>query len=452
MALEQEVKTAWTADRVLALAPDPASIKSGKSLANPNNWSGLGQSDRAIWGECKGSGKEPYRTQVDLSEPAFRCTCPSRKFPCKHGLGLLLIMVNEPKAIIEGASPDWVLAWLDSRAQREQKKETQTEKVTDPAAQAKRATARLNKVKSGVEDLQLWLKDLIRKGLASVQSESYSFWEQPAARMIDAQAPSLARQLREMAGIAGSGKGWEERLLLQLGKLQLVLSGFQRLESLPLELQADIRSQIGWTQTQTEVLANNGANNDGKVEGDIWIVMGQQIEMEERLRINRTWLWGIKTNRSALLLQFAHGTQPFETNFIVGDCVEAELAFFDGSYPLRAIIKSRDSDMSALSSSKDHNLGYETIDMAIAAYSNALGCNPWLERFPFLIQQVVPILIEENLFVSDRTSLIPISRRFERIWNLLALSGGHPVTIFGEWNGCDFLPLSIILNGRFYIT
>jgi uncharacterized Zn finger protein len=25
---------------------------------------------------------------VDLSGPAFRCTCPSRKFPCKHGLAL----------------------------------------------------------------------------------------------------------------------------------------------------------------------------------------------------------------------------------------------------------------------------------------------------------------------------------------------------------------------------
>jgi len=442
MTLEQEVKKAWTTDQVLALAPDPASIKSGKSLATLSKWGVLGQSDRAIWGECQGSGKEPYRTQVDLSEPAFRCTCPSRKFPCKHGLGLLLIMVNEPTAIINGTPPDWVSAWLDSRAQREQKKETQTEKVVDTAAQAKRTTARLNKVKSGVEDLQLWLKDLMRQGLASVQSESYNFWEQPAARMIDTQAPSLARQLREMAGIAGSGKGWEERLLLRLGKLQLVLAGFQRLETLPLELQADIRSQIGWVQTQTEVLAD-----PGKVERDIWLVMGQQIEMEERLRVNRTWLWGIKSNRSALLLQFAHGTQPFETNFIVGDCLEAELAFFDSSYPLRAVIKSRHSD----SLSMEHNLGYETIDLAIAAYSNALTHNPWLERFPFLIQQVVPILIDGDAFICDRsTRMIPIAKSFERIWTLLALSGGHPVTIFGEWNGYDFLPLSIWMEGKFY--
>jgi len=88
--------------------------------------------------------------------------------------------------------------------------------------------------------------------------------------------------------------------------------------------------------------------------------------------------------------------------------------------------------------------------MAIAAYSNALACNPWLERFPFLIQQVVPILIEGSLFVSDRTSLIPTSKRFERNWTLLALSGGHPVTIFGEWNGFDFFPLSIWIEGKFH--
>ena len=83
------------ANQILALAPDPASAKAGSQLATPRNWSNLGTSDSALWGECQGSGKTPYRTQIDLGGPAFKCTCPSRKFPCKHGLGLYLLRAAE---------------------------------------------------------------------------------------------------------------------------------------------------------------------------------------------------------------------------------------------------------------------------------------------------------------------------------------------------------------------
>ena len=80
--------TTLTAEQILALAPDPASARAGQGLANARKWATLGCDMRSAWGECQGSAREPYRTQIDLSEPAFRCSCPSRKFPCKHGLGL----------------------------------------------------------------------------------------------------------------------------------------------------------------------------------------------------------------------------------------------------------------------------------------------------------------------------------------------------------------------------
>ncbi|MEM6434049.1 MAG: SWIM zinc finger family protein, partial [Cyanobacteria bacterium P01_D01_bin.115] len=71
----------WTSEQVLSLSPDANSAKRGKSLATVSQWPLLGRSEQAVWGECQGSGKTPYRTQIDLSEPAFRCSCPSRKFP-----------------------------------------------------------------------------------------------------------------------------------------------------------------------------------------------------------------------------------------------------------------------------------------------------------------------------------------------------------------------------------
>ena len=105
------------ADQILALAPDAGSAKAGQSLANRRKWLALGRSDRAAWGECQGSAREPYRTQIDLAEPAFRCSCPSRKFPCKHGLGLFLLLASDPAAFDRGAPPAWVAEWLSRRDQ-----------------------------------------------------------------------------------------------------------------------------------------------------------------------------------------------------------------------------------------------------------------------------------------------------------------------------------------------
>lgn len=66
---------AWTSQRVLELAPDGASAKSGQDLSRPAKWAVLGRTDRALWGEIKGSGKSPYQVRIDLSEPAFKCSC-----------------------------------------------------------------------------------------------------------------------------------------------------------------------------------------------------------------------------------------------------------------------------------------------------------------------------------------------------------------------------------------
>src|SRR5215210_4973424 len=112
----------WTNERIVALAPDAPSVKSGRELANARKWKTLGQNEQAAWGECQGSAASPYQTGIDLSEPAFHCTCPSHKFPCKHGLGLLLLLAANPSQFASASPPAWVEEWLASRAERAEKK------------------------------------------------------------------------------------------------------------------------------------------------------------------------------------------------------------------------------------------------------------------------------------------------------------------------------------------
>src|SRR5262245_51343775 len=60
----------WTAEEVLALAPDEASRRAGSRLSAPGPWSEAGSGSGAVWGLCKGSGSKPYRTVVDLGGAA----------------------------------------------------------------------------------------------------------------------------------------------------------------------------------------------------------------------------------------------------------------------------------------------------------------------------------------------------------------------------------------------
>lgn len=441
----------WTTQQVEALAPDAASAKAGKGLASRSKWKTLGCTEQAAWGECQGSGKDPYQTQVELSEPAFRCSCPSRKFPCKHGLGLMLVYAAQPDAFKDNSPPEWVTGWLTDRVKRaEQKAEKDAVKAeraaqpVDPAAQAKRAGQRLAKVTAGLEYVETWLTDLVRSGLTGVASQPYGFWETPAARMVDAQAPGLARMIRELSGVVGTGDGWQERLLERLGRLHLLIEGFRRLDTLPEATQADLRSLIGWTVTQDELFA---AVPEGAGTHDQWLVTGQRVEDEGQLRVQRTWLRGQATGRDALMLHFAAFNQKLDHAYAPGSGFEAELVYYPSAYPLRALVRRRQEGVTVVAAPS----GYASLSDATAAYAAALSAHPWVDELPVVLDAAILLRSEEGWLVRDAAGdAWPVLPSFARGWHLLSVSGGHPVTLAGEWNGDHFLPLSCWTGEAFY--
>ncbi len=424
----------WTAERILALAPDASSARAGRELATRRNWVTLGQTEGAIWGECQGSGATPYKTGVELSEPAFKCNCPSRKSPCKHSLGLFLLFESPASSFTKSEPPAWVIDWLESRAKRAEdaavkKEQIATGTVADPAAQAKVAAQRQARVSAGIKDLQIWLGDLARSGLTAAQSQPYSFWEGPTARLVDAQAPGLARLVRSMAGIPASGEGWPERLLEQMGKLHLLLESYERIDSLPPDTQADVRAMIGWTENQDALLQSEGVY-------DLWGVISQHVEEEDKLRTQYTWMCGEATGRAALVLDFAYGNQPLDKSIKRGTTISAELVFFPGSVPQRALVKR--IIPTAARPEGPHGL---SVSAAIEAYANALARNPWLERFPMLLKDVILRRVGEAWWVCDLDSkTLPLSPGFSNGWQWLAISRGTTFTVFGEWNGIYLRP------------
>ncbi|WP_299415760.1 SWIM zinc finger family protein [Acaryochloris sp. IP29b_bin.148] len=431
----------WTVEQVIALSPDDKSTKNGKSLANASKWPTLGTNEQAIWGECRGSGKKPYRTQIDLSEPAFLCSCPSRKFPCKHSLALFLLFANQADLFTPTDPPDWVQEWLEKRSQTASRKQTKAKATADPEAQAKRMAQREAKISAGLADLDQWLRDLMRQGLATAQTQPYRFWENAAARMVDAQAPGLARRLRDMAGIPHTGGNWPSRLLAELGKLYLLVQGYQRLAILPEAVQAEVRSQMGWTQKQEELLTNPSS----LVLEDTWSVLGKHITTEDNLNVQCVWLWGCTHQRPALILSFGYQNQPLDTSLMPGTAVPATLVFYPGLYPLRALVKERQPSVDL----PPPTLSAATLSAAMTHYGEAIATNPWLNHCPLLLAAVIPQLSDQGWRVIDpQGDQLPLRPGFDA-WPLLALSGGHPVMLFGEWDGQTLLPLSLWANNRF---
>ena len=448
--------TSITTDHVLALAPDAASAKSGKGLAVPKAWLTLGQSEGTVWGECQGSGREPYRTQVDLSDLAFRCSCPSRKFPCKHGLGLLLVLAGQPAAVPQATPPPWVEEWLATRAKSAERREQRQQKVADPAdegrraaSQAKAAVAREAKVAAGMQELGIWLRDQMREGLANAPSRAPAAFERIAARMVDAQAPGAARLLRDMGGTPASGEGWQGRLLEQLARLHLLVEGHAHTQgsgirgqgsgeaaALTHEEQADLRSALGFTMSQEELLRGAG-------QRDRWLIIGRRVEDEERLKIQRTWLWGQTCAAPALILAFSAAGQPLDYSLLPGASIDADLAFFPSAAPLRALVQQRHGPADGL-----HHLPAFDIAAALGTYAAALARSPWLERYPLCLGPVTLAQSNGGWHLCDEAGrTLPLVAQFSRAWELVARSGGQPFALCGEWDGERLTPLSAWIDG-----
>lgn len=432
-----------TTEQVLALAPDPASVKAGQGLANPGKWVSLGRSGRSVWGECQGSGKDPYRTQADLGGPAFHCSCPSRKFPCKHGLGLLLLLAANPAKVAEGSAPPWVEEWIAKRNAGAEKKAAKAQEAAAPvdpetaakreADREKRAAKREERVRAGLADLQMWLADLLRQGLAYAKQQPSQFFDTMAARMVDAQAPGVARRLREWPSLLASGDQWASRTLEDAGKLQWLLHGFTRMDELPDAMRATVRQAIGWTVSEQELVG-------AEVVRDRWSVVGQIVEEEESLRVQRTWLLGEGTRRPALCLSFAAMNQPLDVSLVPYRVLDAEVAFYPSAAPLRAMVRARHGDARPLTKVE----AWPDFQGALEQSAQLLAGDPWLERTPWLVRDVIPLRAGERWLLRDaRGNTVPLSRTYADAWRIFAVSGGAPVMIFGEWNGQALFPLTI---------
>ncbi|MQY19968.1 SWIM zinc finger family protein [Nocardia macrotermitis] len=424
----------WTAQQVTALAPDAASLAAARKLHG--RWSSTGWCETALWGLCKGSGAKPYQTIVDLSGPAYKCSCPSRKFPCKHALSLLLIwsdgMVSEV-----GAPADYAEQWLASRAQREAGSVAAQQKTPSAAT----VTQRRERVAGGLADLDVWLCDQVRTGLAQAD-RSFDAFEAVAARMVDAQVPGVAAALRQLPRNIVGREDWPAVLLCEYARLHLLAAAHRRLDELDPALAASARTHIGYPVGTESVRAE-------PIVRDHWMVLGIRITEEEQLHTRRAWMRGRTSGRWALILDHSHGSPAFPPDMPVpGTMIDAELHFYPGAAPLRALWGERHGvpepiPRPLVTTPDATGARPGGIAAALTEHARALGADPWLRSWPMLLTEVIPVVSGGAWSVADHDgAALPIARLAAQPWQLLSLSGGRPVTVMGEWTADGLVPTS----------
>jgi hypothetical protein len=401
---------------------------------------------------------------VDHVGVASRCTCPSRRHPCKHVLALLLLWCAGD--VPDTVAPSKVATWIETRPLRvaapsatSDRSATDTpttveteeasvdadaaseadpppaDDVPDPLPDRERARdERVERMFAGLTELDRWLDDRMRTGLADPALAKYATWDELAARLVDAQAGSLANRIRRLAGLVGASPDWHDDVLAELGLLHLLAQAGRRLGSLPGPLADAVATTVGWQVRQADVLG-------GVPDTDTWIVAGRSDTREDRIEVRRHWLRGVASGRWALVLSFAAYRQSLDTSLTVGTAVAADLHRYPGP-ALRALVGTRHGE--PIEPSRPPGVD---IVSACGEIGMLLAAEPWLDRVPFTATG--SIAVDGSTFaLADDTGTLPLIASGRPLATLLAVAGGTAVDVTCEWTPHGVVPLAVHLDDR----
>lgn len=291
-----------TEQQIQAMAPNAAAAANGRKISQKGGFVRLEHSadDTFYLGECTGSGKNNYITTVDFIEsgnPVCRCSCPSRQFPCKHGLALLYeIFAKKNFGICE--IPEDILKKREKKQAREAKN---TAALTedgaaseDPEAAARKKVsaaksakaAKIKKLKKQLEGLELAAKliqDLTRAGLGTMGGTVLKNYEQLAKQLGDYYLPGPQRLLNglilEIAAFQKDGREEHyENAIAVLEKFRALVKKSRQYLSDKLE-QDDVKQddtvlyeELGgiWKLSELEALGR-GKKNADLIQLSFWV-------------------------------------------------------------------------------------------------------------------------------------------------------------------------------------
>jgi hypothetical protein len=354
---------------------------------------------------------------------------------------MLLLYAADPGLVLRSDRPAWVNEWLAGRQARAEKKAAAVKepKPVDAESQAERRDQRLRRVRDGMAELHLWITDWIKSGMASAPSKGLAYFDSQARRLIDAQAPGVARRVQELGSISARGAGWQRPFLEQLCVLHLLCRATERIDELGHDDRANLLGAFGIAVSQDELAKLPAVR-------DVWCVACQSVRTEDRLRVQETWLYGRETGRQAVILHFAHGTAPLDTSLVAGHEFDGEIVFHPGT-GIRAAVRTTPIECSQTVAP----FGFDCFAAALDSFGRTIAANPWIDRILLPVRDVTPIRVAGSWSAIDKhgeSLRLAISEKTG--WRLLAVAGRSPIDMAAVFDGKSLADLSVTANGKFH--
>jgi hypothetical protein len=440
-----------TPQQAESLTPDSGTLNRARKIAKSNKYQDVGASERAIWGVALGSSN--YNSYVDLQGPAFKCSCPVKKLPCKHIMGLMLLVANDPDTVCSNDHPEALQEWLNKRDSTAQAKATKAEKKasgdseTDTATKAKRAEQREARVQQGINELRLFLEDTVSIGLLESSKLSSKTWLQIQKRLLDAQAKGLANIVEDIRLQLGIGSDWTDKVLSRIGELYRLIQAWENRDKLTPDQQDDIRLRIGWTKNREDVMTGP------LIEGQ-WLTISQELRYDSGLHTLESWLIHQESGQLAQQLSYAseQNTSALKRGLVLGQLIKGKAAWYSQWSKQRAEFefdnlfdqKSLD-DFDWISA-----FAHKTLISACVEVQNKRLRTPWPDHWPMLVQDARLVIQHDRLALADsEKTTLPLVTDTTPDSHLLAMMGNQTCTVFGlTQDGIHVRPLSCFVNQR----
>jgi hypothetical protein len=152
---------------------------------------------------------------------------------------------------------------------------------------------------------------------------------------------------------------------------------------------------------------------------------------------HRTWLFGQRSGRHALILNFSQAGQKPDLPALLGASETMRLAFFPGGVAQRALVIARrgqpQNDAPAPASA--------TVAAELDRFATARASDPWFGLAALLVRARLARNGKDWWLVDADGGGLPIQSEDMPLWSWFVASGGGSAVFSGEWDGEKFRPL-----------
>ncbi|MEM7203487.1 MAG: SWIM zinc finger family protein [Planctomycetota bacterium] len=467
-----------TLERIEEVAPDQASLNAAKKLVQPAKWPSLfaDAGGTLLWGECQGSGSTPYRMAVALRDLGAKCSCPSRKFPCKHSLALMWWRVEQPERFAVGEVPEWVALWLSRRkstpseagsdaapkaAKSARRAAAAAVAATDqPAAasaasQARHRAAREQSILAGLDELDQWIADQLEQGLGAFAPRATEQCRVASRRLADAKATGLSVRVEALGPryFATPESRRNGMLLQELGGLHLLAEAYRRQDELPPPLRNDVRRLLGWTTRRADLLASSDAD---RARGTWCVLATPRTTQPDRLVRCETWLAAVAPEAAphhAVLVDHvpASGASSWLPPAPRGAQIRGELVFHPSALPCSAILVADEASTAEAPTAQapTAEVGEPSVPRTAVALREALAddhrrlaAHPWLGTRLLAGRAVARRDLGGAIWFTDEAADVAVPTEPQHELACAPLVGLGAIDVHGLFDGAQWTPLA----------